>query len=160
MKRIMVAIKELTLHPVFLKPNIRKGFYLASGFGSRGFTTAPLCSRMLVEEILNGRSYFPADFRRHLHQRVSHNSSFTSWLSVYKKGNFLKKSPLSSSSLENFYERSMSLVSQKSLKRSLRERLSSESFNLTSCLLKRSFEGLLYIGYYVVYMLEADGDMN
>jgi tRNA 5-methylaminomethyl-2-thiouridine biosynthesis bifunctional protein len=43
------------------------GLFVASGFGSRGFTTAPLCSRMLVEEIMHGHSFFPNDFRRHLH---------------------------------------------------------------------------------------------
>ncbi|WDE98644.1 bifunctional tRNA (5-methylaminomethyl-2-thiouridine)(34)-methyltransferase MnmD/FAD-dependent 5-carboxymethylaminomethyl-2-thiouridine(34) oxidoreductase MnmC [Lentisphaera profundi] len=43
------------------------GLFVASGFGSRGFTTAPLCARMLVEEICHGRTFFPADFRRHLH---------------------------------------------------------------------------------------------
>jgi tRNA 5-methylaminomethyl-2-thiouridine biosynthesis bifunctional protein len=43
------------------------GLFVASGFGSRGFTTAPLCARMLVEEIIHGHSFFPNDFRRHLH---------------------------------------------------------------------------------------------
>ncbi|MDD7987122.1 bifunctional tRNA (5-methylaminomethyl-2-thiouridine)(34)-methyltransferase MnmD/FAD-dependent 5-carboxymethylaminomethyl-2-thiouridine(34) oxidoreductase MnmC [Lentisphaera marina] len=43
------------------------GLFVASGFGSRGFTTAPMCARMLVEEIVHGRSFFPNDFRRHLH---------------------------------------------------------------------------------------------
>ena len=43
------------------------GLFVASGFGSRGFTTAPLCARMLVEEIVHGHSFFPNDFRRHLH---------------------------------------------------------------------------------------------
>ena len=43
------------------------GLYIATGFGSRGFTTAPACARILVEEILNSRYLFPCDLRRHLH---------------------------------------------------------------------------------------------
>ena len=44
-----------------------KGLYIATAFGSRGFTTAPICARILVEEILNERYLINCDLRRHLH---------------------------------------------------------------------------------------------
>ena len=44
-----------------------QGLYIATAFGSRGFTTAPICARILVEEILNERYLINCDLRRHLH---------------------------------------------------------------------------------------------
>ena len=44
-----------------------QGLYIATAFGSRGFTTAPICARILVEEILNDRYLINCDLRRHLH---------------------------------------------------------------------------------------------
>ena len=43
------------------------GLYIATAFGSRGFTTAPISARILVEEILNERYLINCDLRRHLH---------------------------------------------------------------------------------------------